>query len=90
MDRRNDTHLKGRKLELYVIRFLNHHKAALKLKREIQEEKENKKRILYERNSLILARRVMDGLDEDAIIEPCPGCPNCADRTNCFQVTIYK
>ena len=90
MDSRNDTHLKGRKLELFVIRFLKNQKEALKLKRKIQIEKENKMRLMNERNTLTLARTVMDGLDDDAIVEPCPGCPNCTEGVDCFRITVYK
>ena len=90
MDRRNDTHLKGRKLDLYCIRFLNHQKHAMRIRKEIENEKENKKQFVHQRDTLLLARKVMDGLDNDAIIEPCPGCPNCTEGVDCFRITVYK
>ena len=90
MDRRNDTHLKGRKLDLYCIRFLKHHKEALRIKKDLKLENENKKRFIDERNALCLARKVLDGLDDDAIVEPCPGCLNCTDGINCYRVTVHK
>ena len=77
-------------MDLYCIRFLKHHKEALRIKNELRLENENKKRFMYERNALILARKVLDGLDNDAIVEPCPGCYNCTDGVDCYRVTVYK
>ena len=90
MDRRNDTHLKGRKLELFCINFIKYHRKAMRLEREIKLKEEKNKRFMYERNMLSLAREAMNDLENDAIIEPCPGCPNCDDYKDCFQVTVYK
>ena len=90
MDRRNDTHLKGRKLDLYCINFIKYHRKAMRLEKEIKMKEEKNKRFAYERNSLSLAREVMNSLETDAIIEPCPGCPNCNGSDECFQVTVYK
>ena len=62
----------------------------MRLEREIEKSKELRKHYQNEQNSLMLARKVMDGLDENAIIEPCPGCPNCTDGVDCFRITVYK
>ena len=90
MDRRNDTHLKGRKLDLYCINFIKYQRKAMRLQREIDMKEEKNKRFVFERNSLTLAREVMDSLENEAIIEPCSGCPNCNGNEECFRVTVYK
>ena len=90
MDRRNDTHLKGRKLERYCINFIKYQIKAIRLENEIRLKEEKNKKFAFERNSLTLAREVMDSLERDAIIEPCPGCPNCNENNECFKITVYK
>ena len=90
MDRRNDTHLKGRKLDHFCENFIKHHKKAMKLEREIKSKEEKNERFVYEKNALFLAKNVMDSLEDNAIIEPCTGCPNCDNGEGCFKVTVYK
>ena len=90
MDRRNDTHLKGRKLDLYCIRFLNHQREVMRIRRDIQAKEEETKKYKNGRELLLLARKVMDGFDNDAVVEPCPGCPNCTDGVDCFRITVFK
>ena len=92
MERRNVTHLKGRKLDGYCTKFLQAKKEEMRLQNTIKVRAVENEKHIWEKNSLILAKDAMNNIGKNAIIEPCPGCINCenTDGRDCFQIIVYK
>ena len=90
MDRRNDTHLKGRKLDFFCINYIKEYKRGMDLEKNIKNKEIANKKFMYENNALILAKKAFDGLDNGTLVEPCPGCTKCNNNLNCYKITVFK
>ena len=92
MDRRNATHLKGKKLESFLKKYLKEKKEVQRMKKEIATHDSWKMKREYELNSLWLARTSIDeSNNRDISVIHCDGCPNCEKHSDeCFIVIVNK
>ena len=92
MDRRQASHIKGKKLERFLKTYLKERKEVEKLKKAVAAEEKDKQKRDCNYNMLWLANSaIRDASPDFATVLRCSGCPQCQDSDlECFTVIVNK